>query len=315
MIVKSFLKQLHQRIHVISIKLGKETLLYLVEALLFSKMCRYEWFQQKYRSKALGEIQCFLDTTNILLKNPRLDPKEVIHDFLLYKYLNRHWNWGWHLDACRPEKLIKLIKVRGEEYFDNAYRQGNGVILAQYHTFAARMVFPWLEYIGVSPLLSIDNSGFDKLVQVQGGLDRINLSWARTLFAAKSCLKKGGVIRILPDGFLGSSGAIYDFYQRERPFRPAFAELSLETGAVVIPTSAITHQNGRFEITFHPPLDSGDVRQGRADRVDGLVRQYIKFLDGEWASAPGNISCFLMRQFMNCPSSLTKQQETLNNVG
>ena len=313
--VKTLLKQLDQTFHAISIKFGKETLLYLVEALLFSKICRYEWFQVKYRTKALGDIQCFLDTTNILLKNPRLDPKEVIQDFLLCDYLNRHWNWGWHLDACQPERLIQLIKVRGEECFQNAYRQGNGVILAQYHTFAARMVFPWLANMGVYPLLSVDNSKFHKSVQVQGRLDRISFSWARTLFAARSCLEEGGVIRILPDGFLGSGGAIYEFYQRKRPFRPAFAELSLETGAVVIPTSAVTHQNGRFEITFHPPLDSGDASHGRADRIDGLVRQYIKFLEGEWASAPGNISTFLMRQFINCPSTLTKNQETPNNVG
>jgi lauroyl/myristoyl acyltransferase len=107
---------------------------------------------------------------------------------------------------------------------------------------------------------------------------------------ARQKLKAGGIVWIAPDGRSGQLTLSLPVFGRERAFSTGFAELSIETGAVAIPTRCVTLPTGKIQVTFLPPLDSGAGDAPRQERILSLVQQYVAFLEETWKLDPANIT-------------------------
>jgi lauroyl/myristoyl acyltransferase len=294
------------------VKARWEPTLYFVEARLMAWLCGQPWAQRRYWGKKVALVQEFLRATNLAMYDPALQPAQVIRQALFCDSF--FFDWRSRLSAWPPAQLMPLITVRGEDVWQSAYQQGKGVILLQYHTLAGRLVFPWLAYMGVQPRLSIDPAR--KIAKAAGqsySAEMAPFLRARQLHAAKSCLEAGGVVRIVPDFQQGNECIPVPLYQRTRRFPPAFAELALRTGAVMLPASASVDLHGRVAITFHAPLHTGDASQSRSERIAAIVKQYVAFLHTAWLTAPGNLKLEQMASFVANGAPMTKEG-SMNNV-
>ena len=301
-------EQLDRYLHRFCRRAGLETALYRAEARLISRLSKSRWFRARYRRAQTELFERFLRETRILEQNPDLDPATEVQQALLADHMMKRWNRRWPLHACPRPQVVRLIDVENEGVLEEAHRAGRGVILAQFHAFAARLVFPWLEHRGIHPLYSIDRKG-PPTPGVKAGsahsTPAASLAWARDLLAARRCLGQGGVVRILPDGFHGKSGLSHVLHHRKREFRTAFAELAIDTGATVLPTSAVLKPDGRMRVRFHAALSSGDLTLPREVRMRMLMEQYVTFLSAEWCAAPANVSSIHMRSFLERSSAAT----------
>lgn len=123
------------------------------------------------------------------------------------------------------------------------------------------------------------------------------------LMKGQRILKRGGVVSILPDGYGGMSpGISHRFHGRIRSFRAGFAELTIETGAAVIPISLSLDINQKLLIISSlKPLETGRSEMLREERVEELVKQYVAFLSQEWSRSPGLVSTGRMENHINLP--------------
>jgi acyl-CoA synthetase (AMP-forming)/AMP-acid ligase II/acyl carrier protein len=123
------------------------------------------------------------------------------------------------------------------------------------------------------------------------------------LMKGERILKRGGVVSILPDGYGGMSrGISLRFHGGIRSFRAGFAELTIETGAAVIPISLSMDISQRLLIISSlKPLEAGRSEMPREERVEELVKQYVAFLSQEWSRSPALVSTGRMHKHINLP--------------
>lgn len=278
------LKKIPKYPHILLSKVGLGPIFYRAQVQLLLFICQFEWIQKSLFSKRSKIIQQFLTETG-------LSNKFTQKDFVRFNIVGstmRHW-WFEAFQYWKKSDFDKVVKVEGWEHFEQAIDAGKGVIMVHYHITIVHVVWGLLEQLGFH-----DKTTIGKLlappVKNKKGRDSEKASNAtatkfdflRQLMDAKKILNRGGIVRIVPDGFRGDSTAIeVTFYNRERPFMSGFADLAFSTGAQIIPTSASMDKSGRFTITFHQPLVS-EAKSDRKELVTQLVTAYINHVENQW---------------------------------
>jgi lauroyl/myristoyl acyltransferase len=236
-----------------------------------------------------------------------LDQNRAVERHLVGKAFK--WLYIWRLlmvGRADWSSLREWFVVTGLEELERAHATGRGVILVNSHFGGGRFVPLVLARRMGLELLSLEaGDKFDGLgVKLPDSVQVIplrNSFLARVVFQAEKALKKGKVVHLAADGRRGDSGFVLTFHGRQRHFAAGFAELAVNTGAVVLPVFAPFDEEGRVNIEFLEPLDSGSESMAHSERVESLVRQYARLLEQRWSQDPGNVRPRLAGKFLSLP--------------
>ena len=203
----------------------------------------------------------------------------------------------------RPIQLLPVVKVTGEEKLLAALRQEKGVIVVSWHSFFHQLGQPVVDALAQTTSSHIglleQKVGYDKLVAYAP--DTI-AGYAAQLKQAYGVLRAQGIVKILPDALAGLHVLDVPFLGTVRSTPVGFAELALLTGAPVIPFDVRPLPGGLYLLEIGDPYDAGSAAAPHAERVEHLVRQYVRSLERWWAqgrwlvSSPLPILFFLQQR-------------------
>jgi lauroyl/myristoyl acyltransferase len=205
----------------------------------------------------------------------------------------------WQQDTvatCRTENLKRWVSIAGADKLDRARDDGRGVILANSHLGAGRILPLILGRLGYE--IHSYESDLDQLIRPRDPSDmpatvhivpsHVDFD-LKSLYIMHNLMKQAKILHLAADGFRGSSRVEVPFNGRSRAFRATFADLAVRTGASVLPVFALSDRMGRIHVQIHERLDLGSENQPNAERVKHVVRQYARILEDAWHSHPGNL--------------------------
>jgi KDO2-lipid IV(A) lauroyltransferase len=137
-------------------------------------------------------------------------------------------------------------------------------------------------HVVVRPL---DNPLIDRLVQrrreIAGNRVIGKKGFVRSMLQA---LQSNATIGVLVDQNCGlDQGVFVDFFGVPACSGTSFAKLAAHTGAAVLAGFAVwIESEGRYKLTFYPPLEmSGDIREDTA-RVQAAVERAVREYPDQW---------------------------------
>jgi non-ribosomal peptide synthetase component F/lauroyl/myristoyl acyltransferase len=214
-----------------------------------------------------------------------------------------------------PEKLDALATVSGFSHLQDAYKQGRGVILLSYHHAAGRhtaaTVGRRLQSNEILTLSHVEALAWHRIIHKQGTESSLLATGAAYVaeltLRAQQMLRQGDVLQILNDYSLGPADALpISIGRRSFQLKTGFAELALDTGAVIIPSYATPRPNGQIHTAFHAPLQPEDTNANRDQKIQSLMSQYAQFLETSWHMFPESLDLFLIKHYLRRPlASLT----------
>ena len=231
-----------------------------------------------------------------------LPPAET-RKFIGLSLLGRLWRAGCFDDLAKgpPELVARLTRVTGWEHFDRCRRDGAGLILLLFHGPFTRRSIAYLRHLGHDGLkVGLPNDKLEEKGFRTPVAKRFEL--ARQMHAAKHLLTRGGIVFNVPDTYqnLDNSRSV-EFFGRQRRIATGFAELTLKTGAHVMPIGYRFSPRGFFVLEFGAPFDVLGPQSSHDERVDSLVGQYANFLRDEWRRYPWNIHWHHLKHYCRLP--------------
>ena len=207
----------------------------------------------------------------------------------------------------------RWVEVKGLPFLQRALREGHGVVLLASHYGLPHFEMVILQRLGLEDVLVIGSwptemqlIGVRRWHQIKIKHDyepakRFMLG-PIAMQAAREFLAAGRIVRVAPDGAEGVGGSTVPFCGRKRTFRHGFANLAVDASAPALPVMATLESSGKVRVEFFEPFDPGSATASRTDRVDGLVTQYVRFLEGMWTLHPGNIKEVDLEAYLAAPS-------------
>lgn len=185
------------------------------------------------------------------------------------------------------------FEIVGKVRLQDAIRQGRGVILAAPHLPALGVYKVILASLGIVPH-SITGVAFDEAraeLTVANASSPISLP-ARVqrthgLLRARDLLMQGEVIYVPIDSAAGVGPRIYaPVGRRLFPFNAGAIELSLTTGAALLPVTTLLQPDNRLRLTIAAPLATGDPQAEHDARLWIAAQACGEFLATLWQEAP-----------------------------
>lgn len=194
--------------------------------------------------------------------------------------------------------IVKRIKnnldghftLLGNEYLEQAFSQGKGVMLVISHLGS------W-EYLSFLPFITgrswtvvvknIKNPYLNEYVKrlrlatTVKPIEKVNSM--RPIFKE---LKKNHGVAILIDQWAGAEGLWLDFFDVKTSTTSIPARLAKKTGCPLIPAYCLRKAAGKYEIHIHPPvlLDQDDENWERktTEKLNRLLEEQIRKNPGQW---------------------------------
>ncbi len=173
------------------------------------------------------------------------------------------------------------MEVEGLEHFQQARREGRGVLLLGMH-------FTSLEVAGyllstMAPYGAVyrpnDNPLLDRIIRRGRGRHVSHYIDRADLRGLVRCLKNGEVVWYAPDQDYGRKHSVYaPFFGVPAATITATARIARLSGSPVIPMAYYRLPKGRYRLVFDPPLEdfpSGDDREDAA-RVNRIVERAVR---------------------------------------
>ena len=186
--------------------------------------------------------------------------------------------------AIRRENLAQWIRCEGGEYFEQARRQGRGVLFATAHlgnwelsAYAHALLAAPMNVV-VRPL---DNPRIDALVERRRGGSGNRMifkkDFARSILKALAANEAVGIL--VDQNSSPDAGAFVDFFGVKACAGTGFAKLAAHSGASVIPGFALwSEEERRYLLRFYPPVEmTGDAErdtQAVQSKLEEVIRQY-----------------------------------------
>lgn len=184
--------------------------------------------------------------------------------------------------------LSTWIRCEGSEHFENALRQGRGVLFATAHlgnwelSAYAHALLASPMNVMVRPL---DNPLIDALVerrrQLSGNRLLVKQDSARAILKA---LAANEAVGILIDQNASLDGGVFvDFFGIPACASTGFAKIAAHSGAAVIPGFALwSNEERRYILRFYPPLPiTGDPLRD-TQTVQSALEEVIRACPGQW---------------------------------
>ncbi len=213
-----------------------------------------------------------------------------------------------------PTKLDTLATVSGFAHLQDAYQQGRGVILLSYHHAAGQHVTTVIaRHLQSDEILTLSDfiaTNWLSLMPNQAAKPKSRAAYvAEITLQAQQKLHQGHLLQILNEKSVRHTSTVtVSIGGRRFQPRAGFAELALNTGAVIIPFYPTYRLNGQIHISFQAPLQPEDSQANRVQQVQSLVNQYAQFLETSWRTAPESLDLGLVKYYLSRP--LTSSTET-----
>jgi lauroyl/myristoyl acyltransferase len=273
---------------------------YGLGARYISWICRKKKVQRRFFGKKLPIIREFLESFP-----GRWDEEEMMAGFFTLNYLH-----GWRsssISNMRDFNFRRRSRIHGMESFKRAYDKGKGVILLGSHYGLPAVSFssiPRLGFKDFHTILGEKGAGSVKFKGIRPSLQPKILVFKRQgesdafslLFEAKEVLEQGHILHLLGDGGHGRASHNLSFLGKVKAYRSTFAELSLLTGAPIIPIF-ITPSGGKIDIVFEKAVESGDETMEREERVRIILENYSALLEQKWMENPSFINGGFMEMY------------------
>jgi lauroyl/myristoyl acyltransferase len=201
-----------------------------------------------------------------------------------------------------------LLSTDGLAHLKNALSLGKGVIVVGHHCQPLRLWGDFVRFtvrtLGVSQTQAIGGLREllpDSSLMEQGRSQAEQNILVKQLENCLTVLSVGGIIYIDADGAQGSDKPTQlPCLSRQVPFMTGFAELTLQTGAPVVPVTAVYTTSGQVRLQYHPPLIIPNPSLSHDQRIRELLMQYVAILEAQWRKHPENIPLHICRKILSC---------------
>jgi len=203
--------------------------------------------------------------------------------------------------SIRRDNLSRWIRCEGREYFDEARRQGRGVLFATAHlgnwelsAYAHALLAEPMNVV-VRPL---DNPWIDALVERRRGLTGNRMvfkkDFARSILKALAANEAVGIL--VDQNSSADTGVFVDFFGIPACAGTGFAKLAAHSGAAVIPGFALwSDEERRYVLRFYPPIpmtgDPARDTQAIQSHLERVIRQYPDqwlWIHRRWKTRPAS---------------------------
>jgi len=189
--------------------------------------------------------------------------------------------------SARTEHPFFLFK--NLETFTQSLDAGKGVILVTFHgnvRFPYFQDIEWLSGAGLIDIISFTHGHLGKYTSA-GEIDLTDFSSSNAGVAldARKRLMQGKAIFILSDTIDRlSKNYSYALLGKQVQFKSGFAEISLLTGAPIIPVYKYLLPDGRVMTEFLSPFITHETEY--SEKVKDLLQQYVDFIGEAWKNHP-----------------------------
>lgn len=201
-----------------------------------------------------------------------------------YAHLGRMLAEILRLPLLNREHLEKMIRIHDRQFFYDAIGKNQGVILLAAHfgnwelmqAVPGRMLGSCLHILVRNQKLTRLNGYLNKLRENNGSVAFGRGIGIRYLFRS---LQEKKAIGVLGDQDAGRDrGLILPFFGRKTTLPTGAFELSLRTGALVVPCFIVRRKRGFHDFYFEKPLEFTAAEDHEA-AVEKGVRQYVAMLE------------------------------------
>ena len=182
------------------------------------------------------------------------------------------------------EYIKKNIKMKNLERLEEALKRGKGGIVVTAHLGNWELGAVLLGMLGY-PLLGIALPHKERPVNDLFNQQRqLGITVASTHMALRKCLgtlKKNQLIALVADRDFSLHGEPMDFLGRKTLLPPGPAMFSLMTGAPIIPTFLIRHEDNTFTLTIEEPIYPPAKIEKNEERqiLLSLMREYVSVIE------------------------------------
>jgi KDO2-lipid IV(A) lauroyltransferase len=204
------------------------------------------------------------------------------------------------LSRLSPAEEARQFEVRGLEYLEAERAETKPVILAGSH-FGVNRLFPlWLarrgmEVLSLEKMDTLDLMGVSKPDTLRAVVLDSSFKAQATMLALRH-LKSSGVCHLTGDKQRPATDEAYHvrcFHGLKKEYPLGLANLSLMSGASILPYFCTIQDRGRVWIEIHPPIRPpvSPAPTGSAERdaqIRHLTDRFADVLEGEINRTPGN---------------------------
>jgi KDO2-lipid IV(A) lauroyltransferase len=204
----------------------------------------------------------------------------------------RHYLETFRLLRLTPERLLRMVDVRGWAGLAQAHARGKGVVLASAHLGPVVLCGQILAARGldVAVLVEAKSDELGRLIDRARSAMGIRAVDTRSAMGIGRTLLRGGIVGFLADRAVTGVGERVTFFGRETLLPSAHVALALRTGAALLPAFA-SREGGRLVASIEPELALERTRDRDADVRDG-VRRWAAVLERHVARTPEEWSVF-----------------------
>jgi KDO2-lipid IV(A) lauroyltransferase len=186
--------------------------------------------------------------------------------------------------SIRRDNLDRWIRPEGYEHFENARRDGRGVLFATAHlgnwelSAYAHAFFAGPMNVVVRPL---DNPLLDALLERRRALSGNRILWKKGFARAiLKALAANEAVGILIDQNAALDASVFvDFFGVPASAATSFVKFAAHSGAAVIPGYALwSEEEGRYVLRLYPPVpmtgDTARDTQALQSQLEAVIRAY-----------------------------------------
>ena len=190
--------------------------------------------------------------------------------------------------SIRRDNVKRWIRCEGAEHYENALREGRGVLFATAHlgnwelSAYAHALLAAPMHVVVRPL---DNPLIDAMVERRRGFSGNRMIFKKDF--ARSILKAlaaNEAVGILVDQNSALDGGVFvDFFGVPACAGAGFVKLAAHSGAAVIPGFALWEEKEkRYVLRFYPPVPMTGDAQRDTQAVQSKLEEVIRKYPDQW---------------------------------
>lgn len=232
-------------------------------------------------------------------------------------------HWRLHALGVASEQVFNNYVTFKNLALLNRYYGDRGIVLCNSHFGGGKLVGVLLARKGYN-LISLDRvNSYSFLPKVDWAARLECLAMGpreertfllKSLFKCQKALRKKSMVQIIADGYRGKSSVMVNFLGKQRAIRSSFAELAVDTGAVIIPVLSRIDQDGHVEVELFPPMDPQAMNGSDAEKVTQLCQTYAAWLADAWQAEPANVFKNDIELFLRLPAAREQLLETSQHV-
>ncbi len=219
---------------------------------------------------------------NLAFALPGEDPTTIVNG--VFRSIARLLVAFARFPSIRRETVADWIRCEGMEHYEQAKREGRGVLFATAH-FGNWELSAFAHALLASPMnvvvRPLDNPLIDKLVErrraLSGNRPLFKKDYARAILKALAANEAVGIL--IDQNASIDTGVFVDFFGRPACAGTGFAKLAARSGAAVIPGFAIwSDRERRYVLRFYPPVpmtgDAARDTQALQSQLESVIREY-----------------------------------------